>query len=64
MKLFKHGYYENFESDNNIDPDNFLTLILIVNITHNINSSRKLIKLRIFLLYTLIVEVYLLILEK
>ena len=64
MQLFKHDYHENYEFDNNIDPNNFLALILIVNIIQNINLPRKLIKLRIFLLDPLTVEAHLLILRK
>ena len=64
MVLLKNDHHENCESYNNIDTDNFLTSILIVNIIQNINLPRKLIKFRIFLSYTLILDVYLLILKK
>ena len=64
MELFKHYCNENYEFDNDKDPYNFFTLILIVDIIQNIKLPLNLIKFRVFLLYTLIVEVYLLILDK
>ena len=63
LELIKYDYHENYESDNNVDPDNYFNINL-VNIIQNVNLPRKLIKLRIVLLCTIIVEVHLLILEK